>query len=214
MDSPLGGIVGYQIRLESRVSAKTKIRFVTEGILLRQMSFDATLRGVSAIVFDEFHERSLDADLGLALARDAQGLVREDLKILVMSATLDGARVSSLLGDAPVVESQGRMFPVETRYLGRDERLRLEERVVRAVERALASLNQHLVEPIAHLVLRELRLERADHPARDLVLDRHHVIFGILVHEIVDRRGGRVDDPIPGLRRKHSGSTAPRRRRS
>jgi ATP-dependent helicase HrpB len=94
-------------------------------------------------VFDEFHERSLDADLGLALARDAQALLREDLRLLVMSATLDGAAVARLLpssegDDAPVIESLGRAFPVETHYLGRDERLRLEDRAVRAVERALA----------------------------------------------------------------------------
>jgi hypothetical protein len=109
---------------------------VTEGVFTRMILDDPGLDGVAAVIFDEFHERSLDADLGLALARDAQGLVREDLKILVMSATLDGARISALLGEAPVVESQGRMFPVDTRYLGRDERQRLEERVVRAVERA------------------------------------------------------------------------------
>ncbi len=111
---------------------------VTEGVFTRMILDDPGLDGVAAVIFDEFHERSLDADLGLALARDAQGLVREDLKILVMSATLDGARISALLDEAPVVESQGRMFPIDTRYLGRDERQRLEERVVRAVERALA----------------------------------------------------------------------------
>src|SRR6185295_16192702 len=87
---------------------------------------------------DEFHERSLDADLGLALARDVQTGLREDLRLLVMSATIDGARVARLLGEAPVVESQGRMFPVETRYLGRDPAQRLEEQVARAVARALA----------------------------------------------------------------------------
>ena len=98
---------------------------------------DPSLDGVAAVLFDEFHERSLDADLGLALARDAQQGLREDLKLLVMSATLDGARVAALLGDAPVVESQGRSFPVETRYLGRDPRARIEAQVADAVERAL-----------------------------------------------------------------------------
>ncbi len=83
---------------------------------------DPELAGVAAVLFDEFHERSLDADLGLAFARDAQQGLREDLKILVMSATLDGARVAKLLGDAPQVESDGRAFPVETHYLGRDAR--------------------------------------------------------------------------------------------
>ncbi|CAN5356199.1 ATP-dependent helicase HrpB [soil metagenome] len=134
----VGDTVGFRVRLQSKVSAKTRVEVVTEGVFTRMILDDPGLDGVAAVIFDEFHERSLDADLGLALARDAQGLVREDLKILVMSATLDGARISALLGDAPIVESQGRMFPVETRYLGRDERQRLEERVTRAVERALA----------------------------------------------------------------------------
>jgi ATP-dependent helicase HrpB len=134
----VGETVGFRVRLQSKVSAGTRIEVVTEGVFTRMILDDPGLDGVAAVIFDEFHERSLDADLGLALARDAQGLVREDLKILVMSATLDGARISALLGDAPVVESQGRMFPVDTRYLGRDDRQRLEERTVRAVERALA----------------------------------------------------------------------------
>ena len=98
---------------------------------------DPSLDGVAAVLFDEFHERSLDADLGLALARDVQQGLREDLKILVMSATLDGARVAALLGDAPVVESEGRAFPVETRYLGRDHARRIERQVADAVQRAL-----------------------------------------------------------------------------
>ncbi|WP_132090405.1 ATP-dependent helicase HrpB [Caulobacter sp. BK020] len=134
----VGETVGFRVRLQSKVSTRTRIEVVTEGVFTRMILDDPGLDGVAAVIFDEFHERSLDADLGLALARDAQGLVREDLKLLVMSATLDGARISALLGEAPIVESQGRMFPVDTRYLGRDDRQRLEERVVRAVERALA----------------------------------------------------------------------------
>ncbi|PLR26839.1 ATP-dependent helicase HrpB [Caulobacter zeae] len=134
----VGETVGFRVRLQSKVSARTRVEVVTEGVFTRMILDDPGLDGVACVIFDEFHERSLDADLGLALARDSQGLLRDDLKILVMSATLDGARVSALLGDAPVVESEGRMFPVETRYLGRDDRQRLEERVGRAVERALA----------------------------------------------------------------------------
>lgn len=134
----VGDTVGYRVRLQSKVSARTRIEVVTEGVFTRMALDDPTLQGVGAVIFDEFHERSLDADLGLALARDAQGLLRDDLRLLVMSATLDGAAVARLLDGAPVVESQGRAFPVETRYLGRDERLRLEDRVVRAVDRALA----------------------------------------------------------------------------
>jgi ATP-dependent helicase HrpB len=133
-----GDTIGYRVRLQSRISARTRIEVVTEGVFTRMILDDPALEGVAAVLFDEFHERSLDADLGLALARDSQGLLREDLRILVMSATLDGARVSALLGEAPVVESQGRMFPVQTRYAGRDPRAPLEEQVCRLVLRALA----------------------------------------------------------------------------
>ncbi len=134
----VGQTVGYRVRMQSRVSAATRIEVVTEGVFTRMVLADPELAGVACVIFDEFHERSLDADLGLALARDAQRLLREDLRLLVMSATLDGAAVARLLDQAPVVESLGRMFPVETRYLGRDDRLRIEDQAVRAVERALA----------------------------------------------------------------------------
>jgi ATP-dependent helicase HrpB len=118
----VGETVGLRVRFGSKVSHKTRIEIVTEGIFTRMIVDDPLLAGVAAVLFDEFHERSLDADLGLALARDAQEGLREDLKILVMSATIDGARVGALLGGAPVIESQGRIFPVETRYVGRDAR--------------------------------------------------------------------------------------------
>lgn len=113
----LGDVVGYQIRLESRVSAKTRIRFVTEGILLRQMSFDATLRGVSAVVFDEFHERHLYGDISLARAIQIQQSTRPDLKIIVMSATLDAGALKEYLAPCDVLVSQGRSFPVRIEYL-------------------------------------------------------------------------------------------------
>jgi ATP-dependent helicase HrpB len=133
-----GDTVGYRVRLQTKVSARTRIEVVTEGVFTRMILDDPALEGVAAVILDEFHDRSLDADLGLALARDSQGLLREDLRILVMSATLDGARVSALLADAPVIESQGRMFPVETRYVGRDARMTLEEQLARLVGRVLA----------------------------------------------------------------------------
>ncbi len=115
--TPLGGVVGYQIRLESRTSAATRIRFVTEGILLRQMSFDPALRGVSAILFDEFHERHLYGDISLARARQIQETVRPDLKIAVMSATLDAGPLEAYLAPCETVSSQGRSFPVKIEYL-------------------------------------------------------------------------------------------------
>lgn len=115
----LGDIVGYQIRLESRVSAKTRIRFVTEGILLRQMSFDASLRGVQVLVFDEFHERHLYGDISLARAMQIQQTMRPDLKIIVMSATLDTAALREYLSPCELLTSQGRTFPVRIEYLPR-----------------------------------------------------------------------------------------------
>ena len=133
----VGETVGLRMRLETKVSAKTRIEVVTEGVFARLILDDPLLDGVAAVLFDEFHERSLDADLGLALALDVQGGLRDDLRIMVMSATLDGARVASLLKDAPVVESAGRAYPVETAYLGRDPRERIEDAVAHAVLRAL-----------------------------------------------------------------------------
>jgi ATP-dependent helicase HrpB len=134
----VGETVGLRARLNVKVSGKTRIEVVTEGVFARMILDDPALEGVAAVIFDEFHERSLDADMGLALALDAQGGLREDLRILVMSATLDGARVAALLGErAPVIESEGRMFPVETRHLGRDAHQRLEPQVASAIRRAL-----------------------------------------------------------------------------
>ncbi|HMM89229.1 ATP-dependent helicase HrpB [Bradyrhizobium sp.] len=132
-----GETVGYRVRFGSKVSRATRIEVVTEGIFSRQILDDPELSGVAAVLFDEFHERSLDADLGLALARDAQTGLREDLRILVMSATLDGARVGKLLGDAPVVASEGRAFPVETRYLGRKADAPIERQMADAIVSAL-----------------------------------------------------------------------------
>src|SRR5947209_4328361 len=133
----VGETIGLRMRLETKVSGKTRIEVVTEGVFARLIVDDPLLDGVAAVLFDEFHERSLDADLGLALALDVQGGLRDDLRIMVMSATLDGARVASLLKDAPVIESAGRAYPVETAYLGRDPRERIEDAVAHAVLRAL-----------------------------------------------------------------------------
>ncbi len=134
----VGDTVGYHIRFESRTSRRTRIKVVTEGILTRHLQTDPELKGVGLVVFDEFHERHLHADLALALCLDAQRGLREDLKILVMSATLDGEAVSRLLGGAPIVTSRGRSFPVETRYLPRDPEGQLPATVAEAVAGALA----------------------------------------------------------------------------
>ncbi|CAO4139234.1 ATP-dependent RNA helicase HrpB [Methylorubrum aminovorans] len=133
----VGDTVGLRVRLGSKISARTRIEVVTEGVFTRMILDDPELTGIGAVLFDEFHERSLDADLGLAFALDAQGALRENLRILAMSATLDGARVAGLLGDAPVVESEGRAYPVETRHLDRDPNERIEDAMAAAILRAL-----------------------------------------------------------------------------
>jgi ATP-dependent helicase HrpB len=134
----VGQTVGYRIRLEARVSAATRIEVVTEGILTRRVQSDPELEGVGLVIFDEFHERSLNADLGLALCREAQAALRPELRLLVMSATLDAAPVARLLGGAPVITSEGRSHPVATRHLGSPPRAALAPAVASAVRRALA----------------------------------------------------------------------------
>ena len=133
----VGQTVGYTVRLDRSVSARTRIEVVTEGILTRRLQSDPELKGTGLVIFDEFHERSLDADLGLALCLDVQRGLREDLRILVMSATLDAARVASHLGGAPVIAAPGRVFPVETRHLDKTQRQTLSADALRAVHRAL-----------------------------------------------------------------------------
>ncbi len=139
----VGQTVGFRTRLESRTSSSTRIEVVTEGILTRWLQRDATLEGVAMVIFDEFHERSLNADLGLALCLEAQAEVREDLRILVMSATLDAAAVAQLLGNAPVVTAEGKMFPVETRWVAASAAARgqreidIATRIARTIAQAL-----------------------------------------------------------------------------
>ncbi|MBM3652222.1 MAG: ATP-dependent helicase HrpB [Alphaproteobacteria bacterium] len=132
----VGETIGLRMRLESKVSARTRVEVVTEGVFARMILDDPALEGVAGVLFDEYHERSLDADLGLALALDAQAGLREDIRLIAMSATLDGARVAALM-DAETIESEGRAFDVDTRYLGRDANARIEEEMTRAILRAL-----------------------------------------------------------------------------
>ncbi len=133
----VGETVGYRVRMETRVGPRTRIEVVTEGVLTRLLQEDPALEGVGLVIFDEFHERSLHADLGLALCLQSQSLLREDLRLLVMSATLDAGAVATLLDDAPVISSRGRSFPVQTRYLSHPVEGRVEEAVVRRTLEAL-----------------------------------------------------------------------------
>jgi ATP-dependent helicase HrpB len=133
-----GETIGYATRLESRTSTRTRILVVTEGIFRRRIQADPELAGVAAVLFDEVHERSLEGDFGLALALDAQAGLREDLRLLAMSATLDGARFARLMDGAPVIESEGRSFPIDLRHIGRSAEMRIEDAMAAAVRRALA----------------------------------------------------------------------------
>lgn len=133
-----GETIGYITRLESRTSARTRILVVTEGVFRRRIQADPELEGVSAVLFDEVHERSLEGDFGLALALDAQGGLREDLRLIAMSATLDGARFAALMEGAPVIESAGRSYPVDLRHIGRAAEARIEDAMAAAIRRALA----------------------------------------------------------------------------
>ncbi|KQR79398.1 ATP-dependent helicase HrpB [Rhizobium sp. Leaf341] len=129
----IGGRAGYRMRLDSRVTARTCIEVVTEGVFARMVLDDPELKGVAAVLFDEFHERSLDADVGLALALDVRRALREDLRLLVMSATLDVARVAALLGNPPIIESRGRSFPIDIRHSDRLPNERIEDAMARAI---------------------------------------------------------------------------------
>lgn len=135
----VGGTVGYRVRLDTRVGPATRIEVVTDGLFLRQLQEDPEIPGIGAVLFDEFHERGIDSDLALALCLESRAALRDDLRLVVMSATLDGAPVARLLGDAPIVTSQGRAYPVENRHLDAPPPgARIDDAVVGAVRRALA----------------------------------------------------------------------------
>src|SRR4051812_7815317 len=193
----VGETVGLRVRFGSKVSRKTRIEVITEGIFTRLILDDPSLDGIAAVLFDEFHERSLDADLGLALARDVQQGLRDDLKLLAMSATLDGARVARLLGDAPMIESEGRAFAVETRYLGREQREPIERQIADATARALrADLGSALIFLPGQAEIRRAETmlkERVSDPAVDIV-----TLYGALDAQTQDR----AISPAPPGKRK------------
>ena len=141
----VGETIGYATRLDTKRSARTRILVLTEGIFRARIQADPELTGVSAVLFDEVHERSLDSDFGLALALDAQGALRPDLRLLAMSATLEGERFSRLMGGAPVIESEGRSHPIELVHLGRASEKRIEDEMAPAIRRALAEAEGSLL---------------------------------------------------------------------
>jgi len=191
----LGEVVGYQIRLESRMSERTRIRFVTEGILLRQMSFDATLRGVSAVVFDEFHERHLYGDISLARAIQIQQTTRPDLRIIVMSATLDAGALKEYLAPCDVLVSQGRSFPVRIEYLPKTVNFEHEpvwEVAARECERIAASVEGDMLVfmPGGYEISRTVQAIEASRALRDFVCFPLH---GELPPEQQDRAVARYE---------------------
>ncbi|WP_396592953.1 ATP-dependent helicase HrpB [Brevundimonas sp. R86498] len=192
-----GETIGYRTRLQSRVGHRTRVEVITEGVFTRMILDDPGLDGVGAVLFDEFHERSLDADLGLALARDSQKVLREDLRLVVMSATLDIAGVARLLGGAPIIEAEGRAFPVETLYRGRNPVERIEDAMARACLEALGDQRGSILaflpgQAEIHRVAGLVR-DRLKDPAVDVV-----GLFGALDKTEQDR----AIAPSPSGRRK------------
>jgi ATP-dependent helicase HrpB len=191
----VGDTVGLRVRFGSKISSRTRIEIITEGIFTRLILDDPMLDGVGAVIFDEFHERSLDADLGLALARDVQQGLREDLRILVMSATIDGARIATLLGDAPVIASEGRAFPVETHYVGRDARP-IEPQVADTIMRAMRADTGSLLAFLpgaAEIRRTKTLLEGRTGPSTDVV-----ALYGALAGDEQDRA---IAPATPGRRK-------------
>jgi ATP-dependent RNA helicase HrpB len=169
-----GETIGYATRLETRRSARTRILVLTEGIFRNRIQADPELAGVSAVLFDEVHERSLDSDFGLALALDAQAALRPDLRLVAMSATLDGERFAALMGGAPAIESEGRSHPVELVHLGRSAERRIEDDMAAAIRRALAEAEGGLLAFLPGVGEIERTAERLDGLPAGTELHRLH----------------------------------------
>ena len=197
LGEPVGRTVGYRVRMDTRVGPQTRIEVVTEGVLTRLMQRDASLAGTGLVIFDEFHERHLEADLGLALCLDLQGVLNPDLKLLVMSATMEAGPVAALLGGAPVVACEGRLFEVETRYAGRGGGQPLEREVAAAVLEAAAAEDGSILAflPGAPEIRRVLALLQASSLGPEWMLAP---LFGNLTREEQDR----AIAPAPPGRRK------------
>ena len=169
-----GGTIGYQTRLDSRVGRSTRLIAMTHGVYLSRLQVDPELAGVSAVLFDEVHERSLDSDLALALTLDAAGALRPDLRILAMSATLDGERFARLLGDPPLLRSEGKSFSLALRHLGRDAAARIEPQVAAACRLALAEQDASVLAFLPGVAEIERTADALGALPHDIVLHRLH----------------------------------------
>jgi ATP-dependent helicase HrpB len=170
----VGETIGYATRLDTKRSARTRVTVLTEGIFRNRIQADPELAGVSAVLFDEVHERSLDSDFGLALALDAQSALRPDLRLVAMSATLDGARFAALVGGAPVIESEGRSFPLDIVHLGRSAEKRIEDEMAAAIRQALAEAEGSLLAFLPGVAEIERTADRLDRLPPDVDLHRLH----------------------------------------
>jgi ATP-dependent helicase HrpB len=182
----IGETVGYRIKLDTRVGTNTRIEVITEGILTRLLQTDPALTEVGLVIFDEFHERNLQADLGLALCMQSQAIFREDLKVLVMSATLNAEPIAALLKDAPILVSAGRAFPVETHYLKRSIEGHIEPHVIQAIQAALVQDHGDMIVFLPGVK----EIKRVESLLQGLRLDRHiriHLLHGLLPQEAQDR---------------------------
>ena len=197
LGEPVGRTVGFRIRHESKVSAATRIEVVTEGILTRLLQQDPSLAGYGLVIFDEFHERSLQADLGLAFARESQRLFREDLRLLVMSATLDCAAVTGLLSNAATISCDGRLFPVTTQYLDQPVEGHVEPAVVRSIKMALSKESGSLLVFLPGMA----EIRRVERQLRESRLDPD-VIIAPLHGELPQAEQDQAIRPAPAGHRK------------
>ncbi len=172
-DEPVGRTFGYATRMDSKRSGATRVTVMTEGIFVARIQSDPELAGVSAMLFDEVHERSLDSDFGLALALDAKAALRPDLRIVAMSATLDGDRFAALMDDAPVLQSEGRSFPLDLRHIGRNAEQRIEDAVAAAIRTALIEGEGGILAFLPGVAEIERTAQRLTLPT-DIVLHRLH----------------------------------------
>ncbi len=197
LDEAVGETVGYRTRLDSCVGRSTRVEVLTEGILLRIIQNDPSLEGVGLVIFDEYHERNLDADLGLALVLETRRHLREEPRLLVMSATLDGAALALLLGNAPIVASEGRSHPVALRYLERPPIDRLEPSIAVALRRAIGEADGSLLAflPGGAEIRRVERLMAEFTHERNITIAP---LYGDLPHAAQDAA---IRAPLPGRRK-------------